>query len=197
MRKSLIVDTAQVMGIMDGSITMFYEPIKHQPDPKAKEVVPTDNWKGFHFASRFPFRNGYGSLLYEVIDLYKVAYPVGSKVYLREKWLQGYEMDDGIFKLDDGGELIDKVWYYAETPSLNWYDGNSDWPMERTPWKSASTMPKEAARTWIEITGVKCVRVQDALKTSEGYIKKYGQHSWDNNYYIFLYDFKKVDVQAG
>ena len=72
--------------------------------------------------------------------------------------------------------------------------------------KSAATMPREAARTWIEITEVKCLRFQD-LTTEQANASLIGNNAiermqyahrrhkdiYEFNPFIFLYNFKLVN----
>lgn len=70
----------------------------------------------------------------------------GSLLYVKETWIKGYEMSDGTFTLDENEEYIPNIWFRADNPDLEWYDGESDFPRETTPWLSPLFLKKEDAR---------------------------------------------------
>ncbi len=231
MKKSLIASTEQAKGIISGSITMFYDLIRPQPVNEPMVLYcPKCNAVHEDVGEWFA-REHKTHLCLSCNELFrpkdtpttgiKPMYDIGAKVYIREKWIKGCIWDGE-------SDMPPTEYMYFDTKSVyenDWHNENADDGIGNIPWKSASIMPKEAARTWIEITSVNCLRVQDVhrgdyimllshmhdsiygnilwLNYEDGYtwfenasdsyksfhIKRYGQPSWDNNDYIFLYEF--------
>ena len=120
-------------------------------------------------------------------EFIKCPYQVGNVIWIRETFIFGQEMDsDGYFKKDENGNYIDKFWYKADG-DFDWYNGDSDFPAERVPWKPSIHMPKEAARLFLKITGVRAERLQDI---SEEDAKKEGIRSFtkDGNLHKYWYN---------
>ena len=85
----------------------------------------------------------------------------GDRIYVRESFVQGYEEDPLTGRLkqwDDEGNLIPlTTWFRATNTELMWSDdGESE---VNVPWKPATHMPKELARIWLEVTGVRVERL--------------------------------------
>lgn len=85
----------------------------------------------------------------------------GDILWVRETFVTGHEMEDGYFKFNEDGDRIGKTWYRASDPELAWYDGNSDFPAEKVPWKPSIHMPYAACRIWIKNKSVRCERLHD------------------------------------
>ena len=122
---------------------------------------------------------------------HKMRYEIDKEVYVREAW-------NRILMDNEDCDAYYRYFYLGDTMPL----------------KSATTMPKEAARTWITPVSVECKRVQDISETNLkdlGYLKKQedldqfdldqidinqtiykclGQQAWDNNEYVFIYQVK-------
>lgn len=94
----------------------------------------------------------------------------GDLLWVRESFLQGFRCDDGSFNIDDKGNYIPFIKYKADGVEFDWYDGTSDFPVEKKPWKPSIHMPKEAARIWAEVLSIRVERVADI--TNEDAIKE-------------------------
>lgn len=137
----------------------------------------------------------------------------GDRLWVRETFVDGYEFDDnGFFKLDDDGECIERIWYRATDPDLQWYNGESDWPTN-PPWKPSIHMPRWASRILLEVVRVRVERLQainevDAI--AEGADPVIGDHqpyragfmrlwesingpgSWELNPWVWVIEFREV-----
>jgi hypothetical protein len=102
----------------------------------------------------------------------KPRYQVGDRLWVKEAWaadrcydhLRPSEIPVGV-----------PIRYLLENPSahlFNRYKGNPSWYKKRSPLH----MPKWAARTWLEVTGVRAERLQEI--TEEGAIAE-GVPTWD------------------
>ena len=86
----------------------------------------------------------------------------GDRIYVRETFVQGYKEDRDTGMLltcdEEGNEIPKTTWYRATDPGLTWSDdGESE---VNTPWKPAIHMPKDLARIWLEVTGLRVERLQ-------------------------------------
>jgi hypothetical protein len=89
-------------------------------------------------------------------DVIKVNPPanIGDVLWVRETFVTGLEMYDGSFVYDEHGDYKHKTWYKADNDLDNWYDGNSDFPTDKIPWKPSLFMPKQACRLFLEVTEI-------------------------------------------
>lgn len=87
----------------------------------------------------------------------------GDLIYVRETFVQGYKADPQTGELrqwdEDGNDVPMTTWYRATSPNLGWQDDDG-WEAN-PPWRPSIHMPKELARIWLEVTGVRVERLQD------------------------------------
>ena len=111
--------------------------------------------------------------------VWKPPYNADDILYVRETWQYLYELD--------GNEQIGK-YYYAATDTLPFgtYIDSMGVSHERVPWKPSIHMPKEAARIFLMVKGVRVELLQDITDEqakAEGAIDNIGFiHSPDNEY---------------
>lgn len=86
---------------------------------------------------------------------------IGDVLWVRETFVNGLEMYDGSFVYDEHGNYKHKTWYKADKDLDNWYDGNSDFPTNKIPWKPSLFMPKQACRLFLEVTEITVERLND------------------------------------
>lgn len=84
---------------------------------------------------------------------------VDDVLYVREPWMQ-------LCDLDSGDQIIEetlKYYYAADKPDFeyNYFLRDDGTHQSNPPWKSPVTMPKEAARLFLKVTGVRIERLQD------------------------------------
>lgn len=95
-------------------------------------------------------------------DVHRVACPYGQpgdRLWVRETFITGCEMDEnGYFKVDENGSYVDKIWYRASDPELDWWGGDGE--ICHPPWKPSIHMPRAASRLTLEITGVSVERLR-------------------------------------
>ncbi|WP_287918079.1 hypothetical protein [Comamonas sp.] len=87
----------------------------------------------------------------------------GDRIYVRETFVQGFKTDPSTGDLlqwgADGEELPMTTWFRATDGGISWSDDDG-WETN-VPWKPSIHMPKDLARIWLEITGVRVERLQD------------------------------------
>lgn len=111
----------------------------------------------------------------------KVQCPYGQPgdiLWVRETFISGFKCDGGVFDTDEDGEYISFIKYRADGESFDWYDGNSDFPCEKIPWKPSIHMPKTACRLFLKVKSVRVERLQDVSEDdakSEGVEYKYDE----------------------
>jgi hypothetical protein len=90
----------------------------------------------------------------------------GNRLYLRERWYRGYVLDEND-DIPEGAEP--QYWYFADGRDSRPGDASDSWCYHMygadksiwPSWRSAACMPKEAARTWLEVVSVTAKRIQD------------------------------------
>lgn len=177
--------------IYDGQI---FESCMCQCDPDGSGGLEVDRWEE------------------DVTTTYS-KYKVGDILYVRETFvLEG-------MTYDENGEIIHHkesiIHYKADEKELNWVD---EWENEcNIPWKPSIHMPKKYARIFLKIINVKVERLQDITRKdvlSEGIrehaVNQFHPHTclfetlwnstakdgykWEDNPYVFVYEFEKVEV---
>lgn len=176
----ILFSTPMVQAILDGRKTQTRR-IIHKNHQTIEEVtqVPRvmgmeDNWGDY----RIVWESGDDAIV-------KPKYKVGDILWVRESFISGYECDEGSFNTDEDGEYIPVLKYKADRESFDWYDGNSDFPCEKIPWKPSIHMPKSACRIFLKITDVRVERLQDISEddaVKEG-IEPTGNMSMFNKFY--------------
>ena len=89
------------------------------------------------------------------------------RIYVRETFVQGFKTDPSTGDLlqwgADGEELPMTTWFRATDGGISWSDDDG-WETN-VPWKPSIHMPKDLARIWLEITGVRVERLQSISRT--------------------------------
>lgn len=82
----------------------------------------------------------------------------GDILYVRETWQYAHDMDGNDQIIEGTGRYL----YCAENPMPfnDWIDPDTGEHKEHMPWKPSIHMPKEAARIWLKVTGVRVERLQ-------------------------------------
>lgn len=146
-----LFSTDMVKALLDGRKTMTRR-------TKGLEKVNEcpDNWYFqslvLHASGRFSFAplNVPTNLIDEsCIVIARPQYQVGDQIYVRETWCEPI--------LFDGCE---KEFYY-KADYLDGIECDYDSRYISGKWKPSIHMPKEAARIWLECTGVRCERLHD------------------------------------
>lgn len=139
------------------------------------------------------------------------SYQVGDILYAKEKFARGLE--DGFESESETNPTM--TFYFADGKNMSWIDGDGD-PCN-VPWKSSIHMTEEYSRIFLEVVSVKLEKLQDICKKSggkgfhaEGYLKFWCNknpidwysslwdetakvlYKWEQNPYVFVYEFKKV-----
>lgn len=190
--KPILFNTEMVRAILDGRKTCTRRIVK--------DGIPDDAMWGYtaftpkgYISCRGVYADGYGE------GFYKLPYQPGDILYVRETWS---EWTDG---------YLYKAWnspfpQAGESPVMKWHP--------------SIHMPKEAARIWLKVTGVRVERLQEISGedlTKEGIdlfrsnyvrvafdefkniwnstIKKsdLDRYGWDANPYVFAIEFVKID----
>ncbi|MDO8997221.1 MAG: hypothetical protein Q7U77_11390 [Sediminibacterium sp.] len=177
----ILFSTAMVQAIIEGRKSMTRRVVKPQPSETGVSAFND----GEHPQMKCP----YGQ--------------VGDILWVRESFISGYECDEGSFNTDEDGEYIPVLKYKADRESFDWYDGNSDFPCEKIPWKPSIHMPKSACRIFLKITNVRVERLQDiseedAIAEGIASFKSLwqsinGEKSWDDNPWVWVIEFERIE----
>lgn len=186
--KPILFSTPMVLAILQGRKTQTRRVIKYSKkieNPKIGFSIFTDVGE---FEVRGVHENGqYGS------SFFKMPYQTGDIMWVRETWRDNNGMPTG---------------YRFEYKATALEDGS---PIDE-PWKPSIFMPKEACRIFLKVTKVRIERLQDISNSdivSEGaadfgcvtkklnwqllWEKINGKDSWNENPYVFVYDFEICD----
>lgn len=146
----------------------------------------------------------------------------GDRIYVRETFVQGYKEDRDTGMLltcdEEGNEIPKTTWYRATDLGLTWSDdGESE---VNVPWKPAIHMPKDLARIWLEVTGVRVERLQNISETDAeaegvGFLREVPDADetltakqlfeclwdstggdWSENPWVWVIDFKRIERAA-
>lgn len=172
----ILFSTETVQDILDGRKTQTRRVVKSNGviHTARKIVFEDENWQG---ESGRKIKCPYGQ--------------PGDVLWVREAFIEGFQMSEGSYKYDDEGNLIPKIWHKADNGLRQWYDGTSDWPTENIPWKPSIHMPKYACRIFLK---VKSVRVERLQKISEKDAKAEGVLEYDDG--TFKNYFKTKGLRA-
>jgi len=137
----------------------------------------------------------------------------GDRLWVRETWTNAW--DDGKNQWSDP----ERYHYRADGIEVAHVDG-----MERSPWRPSIHMPRRACRLVLEITAVRVERLQaiteadavaEGLSQSESgswlpgpcdhpewafhqlWAQVYGEPAWEANPWVWVIEFKRVEVAGG
>ena len=190
MKNSVIFNTEQVSALQNGTLGAFVCKIKMQP------IIDSESGFVFEGNHKKQYKNDIHHEDWRVRLCADFApYQVGQKVYVREKWAEMYDTCDHP-ELPDNPQERWGMGYYYGTDKVERKDNmlfvNGEWIMCFVKEGSPANMPKEAARHWLEITGVECVMVNDVPEHHDK-VKHLGNTAISENHYVFLVTFKKID----
>lgn len=138
--KPILFNTEMVKAILEGKKTCTRRVIKPQPTYNTRSGF---SWKGY----------AYGTDLTQTKDgaaynfLINAPYQLGDVLYVRETWCA--------LPVNEAGHMRGhSVYYYKADRDLR----PEGW---RGNWHPSIHMPKEAARIWLRVTGVRVERLQD------------------------------------
>ena len=140
----ILFSTPMVKAIIDGRKTMTRRVVKY----KKTIQYPIIGFSCFSGSDKFEVRgfheNGeYGG------SLFNLPYKTGDKLWVRETFFDARKWKHAPL-FSDGPDFI----YRADEDA---FIGDHNW-------KPSLFMPKEAARIWLEVTNVRCERLQDISK---------------------------------
>ena len=166
--KGILFNQSNVQAILDGRKTVTRRLVKPQPDyipesarwawPVPKSTVREGCCTKVYTASRE---------WWQYLSHEQFPYQGGDILYVRETWCEvPYESDTIPIK---GGHVTMPKYAYKATSKID-YSGT---------WRPSIHMPKEAARIFLRVTGVRVERLQDITEeeaNAEG-LKAYGQNN--------------------
>ena len=168
--KPILFNTEMVCAILDGRKTQTRRVIKPQPPDGKKPMVD-------------PFYGTYG---YERADEKRTPYAIGDILWVRETWKNATGDPAG-----GGYALFDTYVYKADGKAKDDYP--VDELMVEDRWHPSIHMPRQAARLFLRVTGVRIERLQ-AIQTmdavAEGADARWYQDEWGNP----IYENTPIDV---
>ncbi len=172
--KPILFNTEKVKAIQDGGKTVTRRVIKPCYRENEREFF-TATIAGTLFLC-------YGDEEGEETRRVKVPYQVGDLLYVRETWAYRYCWECEQQGVADECELKSQKFKNAPFGECGCYKfrDEDDEPVDHQ-WHSASSMPKEAARIFLRVTGVRVEWLQDITITglqeegilNDGYISQY------------------------
>ena len=158
--KPILFNTEMVRAILDGR--------KNATRRIVKGFIPDDAVWGYtaftpkgYISCRGTFADGYGE------KFFKLPCEPGDILYVRETWqcwrAHRYEATADI-RFRAGGDDVRLQFANGNTDSINRLDYDTfihKWFSHYGEWKTSLFMPKEAARIWLKVTGVRMKRLQE------------------------------------
>ncbi len=93
-----------------------------------------------------------------IISTAKVPYQVGDELWVKEPWTKLYRTDENSYTHYDEPFYL----YAADNPQINLYDDDGFLlDDQRIKWRPSTHMPKDAARIFLKMTGVRVERLQE------------------------------------
>ena len=142
--KPILFNTEMVRAILDGQKTCTRRILKHN----VESILNS------------PYHKKHPEVEERQIisKLCQPPYQPGDIMYVRETWQYLYELDGNEQIIEGTGK-----YYYAATDTIPFdtYVDASGVTHERVPWHPSIHMPKEAARIWLKVTGVRMERLQE------------------------------------
>lgn len=200
--RPILFNTEMVRAILSGRKTQTRRAI----NKKHLALADTDKNDSSYFY--VPDKNG------DWLHILDTAIPIcqkGDLLYVRETFCIGtFEEDPSPYK---------EYWHIAQYPDsrtvfykTDTCDGTYSDPDNETKWTPSIHMPKEYARIWLEVTGVRVERLQDItyddigkeghpedgpIETFEWWTKLWNStakdgYKWGDNPFVFVYEFKRV-----
>ena len=148
--KPILFNTDMVRAILEGRKTVTRRVVKPRPD-----IVPIPTFGG-------NYRVSMKSNLFA-----KPPYRPGNILYVRETWriwrAHRYDADAYIeFRAGGEGTVIRFPYGYTDSVNRDGYDRFiHKWGVRENKWRPSIHMPREAARIFLRVTGVRVERLQD------------------------------------
>ena len=171
--KPILFNTGMVLAILDGRKMVTRRVIKPQPKSKLCYVFAGSHKKdirrwGYPSKTAHEFLGEEFKLTDDITEeelkkKWNPPYHADDILYVRETWGEGYEEGTYIYKADD---KLANLPEFKESSKLIYHP--------------SIHMPKEAARIWIKVNGVRVERLQDAKYfdfINEGL--PYKQYEWE------------------
>lgn len=155
--KPILFNTEMVRAILDGRKTVTRRVIKSQPDKEHSHEL------GYVVCGDAKDIGSFGFGTHECggdIQYVKPPYEVNDILYVREAWQMAYTLDNNDHAIEGTERYI-----YAASPEdmpnfTHWVDANGEY-RDSVPWRPSIHMPKEAARIFLKVTGVRVERLQE------------------------------------
>lgn len=205
----ILMNTDMVRALLEGRKTVTRRLIKPQP-------VLAMMTKAGLMTSDGPFPSEDGLVWNWTVV--RTPWEVGDVMYVRETWNFAYTLDRNEQPIAGTGRF-----YYAaddRAPFAYWVTSDREYKDEM-PWRPSIHMPKEAARIFLRVTGVRVERLQDVTEdgaVAEGIAPKGGnfalddfeslwnttikpadldKYGWDANPWVWGIEFERVDKPEG
>lgn len=156
--KPILFNTEMVRAILDGRKTVTRRVVKTQHKDACGFYVTTRKSDG---AFMGVYEYDENESMFD--NPLKPPYEVNDILYVRETWQLAYTLDDNDHAIEGTERYI-----YAASPEdmpnfTHWVDTNGEY-RDFVPWRPSIHMPKEAARIFLKVTGVRVERLQDMKK---------------------------------
>lgn len=173
MIKPILFNTDMVRAVLDGRKTVTRRVVKPQPASRLAYIMAghrAGTW-GYPAESVYKYwgddyRVPLGLSQDERERRWKPPYNGDDVLWVREAWNYGYiETADSVLSYDSWFVPVDygtrTEHSYIHALSRFWYRADMDNPTDvAIPWRPSIHMPREAARTWLHVTGVSVEHLQ-------------------------------------
>ena len=191
--KPILFNGEMVRSILSGQKTQTRRPVKlddfpathvkHIDENQHFQLMPPDTFVFSYFEKKTPV---------EVFYPVKPQYDKGDILYVREAWGLSSPTYDNVKPSDIRLDALPGVAFKATDKVTG------------VKWRPSIHMPKWAARIWLEVTNVRCERLQQITEEEairEGFdTRRKFLNTWDELYtehsensFVWIYEFKHVD----
>ena len=145
--RPIIFSAPMIRAIIDGRKTQTRRVLKPQPPERVSCFEPHPSFPN----ELIPWRDG------EPLHSHVVPYAPGDRLWVRENFALGFDLDDHDMPIGDEPQL-----FFASTyDGRMWLDRDTDEWRDEPRWTPSIHMPRRASRLTLVVTGVKVERLQE------------------------------------
>lgn len=143
--KPILFNTERVRSILEGRKTVTRRAIRPQPEGRPIRMTENSCYPGCYAIEGTP-------------RVIRPPCQSGDTLWVRETWQYAYDMDGNDQPIEETGRYL----YAADGPEpFNYWIMPDGTHRDHMPWRPSIHMPREAARLFLRVTGVRVERLKD------------------------------------
>ena len=219
MIKPILFSTDMVRAILDGRKTQTRRIVKLKYNNTHFKIVNGDLWKQENVPQPEKLPDGRTRHAVVCTIVRRPQYSIGDILWVRETFCRLYQLDDREQVIDGTGKYYYAADGYNPTPFNHFLDADGGWREQGCPkWSPSIHMPKEAARIFLRVTGVRVERLNDitaedclaegtepeAMEVGADFTRgifhgmwdvlySKTEYAWGHNPWVFVYEFERCE----